>query len=88
MASRPMGGVQRRTVWNEEKRQRTYSVTDTGWQLNTSLAERHGINRSEAIEILLRYAHREDLDLALIRTELVAAQRALAALAAKQGAGA
>ena len=71
-ASRPMGGAQRRTVWNEEKRQRTYSITDTGWLINTSIAERHGMNRSEAVEIVLRYALREGLDLGAIRGELIA----------------
>ena len=72
ISARPMGGVQRRTVWQEEKRQRTYSITDTGWLVNTAIAERHGMNRSEAIEILVRYADKMDLDLSSIRAQLVA----------------
>lgn len=69
-ASRPMGGTQRRTVWQEEKRQRTLSLTDTAWLLATSLGETQGLNRSEVFEILLRYAQRETLDLATLRTTL------------------
>ncbi len=69
-ASRPMGGTQRRTVWQEEKRQRTLSLTDTAWLLATSLGETQGLNRSEVFEILLRYAQQETLDLASLRTTL------------------
>lgn len=65
-----MGGTQRRTVWQEEKRQRTLSLTDTAWLLATSLGETQGLNRSEVFEILLRYAQRETLDLATLRTTL------------------
>lgn len=74
ISARPMGGVQRRTVWQEEKRQRTYSITDTGWLVNTAIAERHGMNRSEAIEILVRYADRMALDLSSIRAQLISAR--------------
>lgn len=74
ISARPMGGVQRRTVWQEEKRQRTYSITDTGWLVNTAIAERHGMNRSEAIEILVRYADKMDLDLGSIRSQLIASR--------------
>ena len=65
-----MGGTQRRTVWHEEKRQRTLSLTDTAWILATSLGETQGLNRSEVFEILLRYAQQETLDLASLRTTL------------------
>jgi hypothetical protein len=65
-----MGGTQRRTVWQEEKRQRTLSLTDTAWILATSLGETQGLNRSEVFEILLRYAQQETLDLATLRTTL------------------
>jgi hypothetical protein len=65
-----MGGTQRRTVWQEEKRQRTLSLTDTAWILATSLGETQGLNRSEVFEILLRYAQQETLDLASLRTTL------------------
>jgi len=65
-----MGGTQRRTVWQEEKRQRTLSLTDTAWLLATSLGETQGLNRSEVFEILLRYAQQETLDLASLRTTL------------------
>ena len=69
-ASRPMGGTQRRTVWREEKRQRTLSLTDTAWTLATSLGETQGLNRSEVFEILLRYAQQQTLDLANLRTAI------------------
>lgn len=65
-----MGGTQRRTVWQEEKRQRTLSLTDTAWLLATSLGETQGLNRSEVFEILLRYAQQQTLDLASLRTTL------------------
>ena len=67
-----MGGTHRRTVWGEEKRQRSYSITDSGWFVNTAVAERFGMHRSEVLEILLRYAEREALDLRQIRSELIA----------------
>jgi hypothetical protein len=77
-AVRPMGGAQRRTVWREEKRQRTYSVTDTAWALNTALAEAYDMNRSEVLEVLMRHAHTTGLDLAAIRSTLVATTNATA----------
>ncbi len=73
-ASRPMGGTQRRTVWQEEKRQRTLSLTDTAWVLATTLGETQGLNRSEVFEILLRYAQQKHLDLSSLRGQLTAPQ--------------
>jgi len=69
-ASRPMGGTQRRTVWREEKRQRTLSLTDTAWTLATTLGETQGLNRSEVFEVLLRYAQQKTLDLATLRASI------------------
>lgn len=63
-----MGGTQRRTVWQEEKRQRTLSLTDTAWHLATTLGG--DLNRSEVFEILLRYAQQEALDLVALRERL------------------
>lgn len=68
-----MGGTQRRTVWREEKRQRTLSLTDTAWTLATALGETQGLNRSEVFEILLRYAQQQTLDLANLRTTIARA---------------
>lgn len=65
-----MGGTQRRTIWREEKRQRTLSLTDTAWTLATNLNTT--LNRSEVFEILLRYADREALDLTALREQLTA----------------
>jgi hypothetical protein len=65
-----MGGTQRRTIWREEKRQRTLSLTDTAWTLATNLDT--SLNRSEVFEILLRYAQRESLDLTDLRQQLTA----------------
>lgn len=65
-----MGGTQRRTVWREEKRQRTLSLTDTAWTLATTLGETQGLNRSEVFEVLLRYAQQKTLDLATLRASI------------------
>jgi hypothetical protein len=65
-----MGSQSRRTVWNEEKRQRTYSITDSAQTLVTDLAEANGMNRSEVIEVLVRWAVKEGLDLIELRSLL------------------
>jgi hypothetical protein len=65
-----MGTQSRRTVWNEEKRQRTYSISDTCQGLVTGLAEANGMNRSEVIEVIVRWAVRESLDLIELRSLL------------------
>jgi len=70
MPPRPMGSQSRRTVWNEEKRQRTYSITDSAQTLVTDLAEANGMNRSEVIEVLVRWAVKEGLDLIELRSLL------------------
>lgn len=72
MAPRPMGGGHRRTVWAEEKRQRTYSITDTCQSYVTDLGMKFGQNRSEVIEVLVRWAVREGADLRTMREELAA----------------
>ena len=70
MAPRPMGGGHRRTVWAEEKRQRTYSITDTCQAYVTDLGIKFGQNRSEVIEVLVRWAARQNLDLREMRETL------------------
>jgi hypothetical protein len=65
-----MGGGHRRTCWAEEKRQRTYSITDTAQDLVTALGLEHNQNRSEVIEVLVRWAARENLDLREMRETL------------------
>jgi hypothetical protein len=66
-APRPMGGTQRRTVWREEKRQRTLSLSDTCWAIASSF---EGLNRSEVFEILTRYCYKYQLDLVQLREVL------------------
>jgi len=68
---RPMGGNQPRTHWGSDKRQRTLSLTEEAWLLAGGLAEASGSNRSEVLEILLRNAHQQGLDLAGIRLKLL-----------------
>lgn len=66
--ARTMGAVQPRTIWREHKRQRTYSITDTAFSINTHLATASGLNRSEVLEVVLRHALEVGLDLSALRT--------------------
>ena len=68
---RPMGGNQPRTHWRSEKRQRTLSLTHEAWLIFEELALASRSNRSEVVEILLRYAKREELNLPAIRETLL-----------------
>ncbi len=68
---RPMGGDQPRTHWRSEKRQRTLSLTHDAWNIFGELALASASNRSEVLEILLRYAKKEDLNLQQIRESLL-----------------
>ena len=71
IAVRPMGGNQPRTHWRSEKRQRTLSLTHEAWDIFGELALASASNRSEVLEILLRYAKKEGLDLQEIRETLL-----------------
>ena len=68
---RPMGGNQPRTHWQSDKRQRTLSLTEEAWSLAGALAAESSSNRSEVLEILLRHAKKEDLNLQEIRESLL-----------------
>ena len=68
---RPMGGNRNRTHWLDDKRQRTLSLTNTAWEVFGHLAEANESNRSEVLEILVRYAHAEGLNLSEIREKLL-----------------
>jgi len=68
---RPIGGLQRTSHWNSAKRQRTLSLSDEGWDVACKLAMESRGNRSEVIEILLRWAERKGVNLEAIRAELL-----------------
>jgi hypothetical protein len=51
-----MASASSRTHWNEPKRCRSLSMSDTAWDLLTKLAAFNGTNRSEVLERLLREA--------------------------------
>ena len=62
-----------RSHWNSKKRQRTVSLSDDGWEvlsdLSTNLSDKGQWNRSETIEIMARYFHRNNIDLIKARQE-------------------
>ena len=68
---RPKGGCQPRTHWNSDKRQRTLSLSERAWSLTGLLADENNSNRSEVIEILVRYASQQGLDLNAARIEVL-----------------
>lgn len=55
-SARRLGDSQARTHWNSPKRCRSLSMTDECWDLVTKIAAYNGINRSEAIERMVREA--------------------------------
>lgn len=55
-SARRLGDSQARTHWNSPKRCRSLSMTDECWDLITRIAAYNGINRSEAIERMVREA--------------------------------
>ena len=61
--ARPAGGLQKTTHWNSPKRQRSLSLTDEAWSVLDDLYKKTGTNRTECVEILLRYAAQKDIDL-------------------------
>ena len=68
---RPKGGCQPRTHWQSDKRQRTLSLSERAWSLTGLLADENNSNRSEVIEILVRYAALHAVDLAEARIEVL-----------------
>ena len=73
-AVRPMPGEAGVTIarhhWVVEKRCRSLSITQEAWKILGAFAVDCG-NRSEALEIITRYAWNAKLDLCSIRTELL-----------------
>lgn len=70
VSCRPMGGGGRTTPWGP-KSQRTLSISEEGWRIDTFLASHYDLNRSEVIEVLLRLAYENNLDLRKIRQGLL-----------------
>lgn len=54
--NRPLADSRSRTHWQEPKRCRSLSLTDSSWVALTKLAELHSCNRSEILERLIRKA--------------------------------
>ena len=69
--------ITRRTNWVSQKRNRNLSITDEGWKLLGDLARQVG-NRSEAVEVLVRYVSQRGDDLSVKRQRLVKDQVAKA----------
>ena len=69
---RPVGGQQRTSHWNSPKRQRTVSFTDCAWDLTGVLSEQNGgMNRSEILEVLVRIAVRDGINLTTERSSIL-----------------
>lgn len=68
---RPSGGKQLKHHWNSLKRQRTISLTDAGWNKLSAIAWASETNRSEILEILIRYSQEKSLDLIEFREEML-----------------
>lgn len=58
----PRPQSQRTTHWGELKRCRSLNLTDTCWEIITSLADKHGTNRSEICERVFREEAVRDVD--------------------------
>ncbi len=71
LKSRPKGGQTIRTHWESPKSQRTMSLSAEAWAICGRLADEADANRSEILEILLRYGENMELNLPLIRAKLV-----------------
>ena len=52
-----------RNPWKSMKTQRTMSLTVSAWEVLGQLETQAGPSRSEVLEILIRNAHEEELDL-------------------------
>ena len=71
LKSRPKAGGTIRTHWESPKSQRTMSLSAEAWAICGRLADEAEANRSEILEILLRYGENMELTLPLIRAKLV-----------------
>ena len=58
----PRPQAQRTTHWGELKRCRSLNLTDSCWEIITSIADRNGINRSELVERVMRQEAVRDVD--------------------------
>jgi hypothetical protein len=72
ITTRPIGGLQRTSHWDSPKRQRTLSLSDDAWELTSDMAMASSGNRSEVVEIIVRWAVVQKLSLNAIRAELLA----------------
>jgi predicted DNA-binding ribbon-helix-helix protein len=58
----PRPQSQRTTHWGELKRCRSLNLTDSCWEIITSIADRNAINRSELVERVMRQEAVRDVD--------------------------
>lgn len=58
----PRPQAQRTTHWGELKRCRSLNLTDSCWEIITSIADRNAINRSELVERIMRQEAVRDID--------------------------
>lgn len=58
-----LNGSELRNSWNSIKTQRTMSMTLEAWELLGDLATSAATSRSEVLEILIRNAKSEEMDL-------------------------
>ena len=65
----PTGGSKHH--WNSDKKTRSLSLTHEAWELISEQARKLDGNRSEVIEIVMRYADQARLDLQVIRQEIL-----------------
>lgn len=70
ISSRPMGGQQALSHWGA-KSQKTYSQSWDSWTLMTEMGLNHGMNRSEVLEVISRWAHQKGIDLVEVRNQLL-----------------
>ena len=63
-------GKKGKNHWGSVKTQRTMSMTFTGWEMLSKMSEEAGMNRSEALEVLIRCAVCDEVDLRQERTRV------------------
>lgn len=61
-----------RNHWGSTKTQRTMSMTFSGWEMLSEMAEQADMNRSEVLEILIRSARSDAINLREERNVLMA----------------
>ena len=66
-----------RNHWASTKCQRTMSMTLDCWDVLGALADDYTMNRSEVLEILIRHANDQQLDLREVRSGLLLEKTAL-----------